>query len=309
MTQRTTNTRVAPTGKGFEQFLDRLDLLTGLRRSGFDRFQQIENPRFPPALLGHFAEMAVIQAFVRDDVAAEKKDRLVEQMREQQVENQDDPPGAPVAIVEGMDGLELVVNDGHFDERIEPAGVFVREDLQILQKPLDDLLALGRRINGFARGGIGDARAGDAPEPGAVALDGIHNVDEQAGGKKRPVAQAVRSFPKGVVVVQNLLFFRREARVVEAQVSVKFVVGRENVLDLGTRPRFLQRDGVEQDLRVGNGIGPAFEFGETAARRDGGLQDCRGFQGCDWRQRRQVVVGAVAVEHDNEMRRCGLICK
>ena len=37
------------------------------------------------------------------------------------IENIEDAPGPAIAIVKGMDGLEPVVDDRHFDQRIEIA--------------------------------------------------------------------------------------------------------------------------------------------------------------------------------------------
>jgi hypothetical protein len=66
--------------------------------------------------------------------------------KHQQVE---DPPGAAVAVSEGVDGLELVVRDGHAHEGIDAFGV-VNEALPIGKLVAQQALADGRRVDDFA---------------------------------------------------------------------------------------------------------------------------------------------------------------
>ena len=104
---------------------------------------------------------------VLDDVAAEEKDRLLEQALLEQEKDEQDAPGAAVAIGEGVDGLELVVEHGELHERVEAVLGAVDELLQIRQQRADARLAVGRRIDDFAGGAVYQIRAGMRADAGA----------------------------------------------------------------------------------------------------------------------------------------------
>ena len=66
-----------------------------------------------------------------------------------------------VAIGKWMDGLELVVGDGHADERVDVAGaVFtVQEPLPVGEQAADSVVAFGGRVDNLGRGVVGEGRA------------------------------------------------------------------------------------------------------------------------------------------------------
>ena len=68
-----------------EQVADGFDLQHRRLGGRFHGAQDVENPRLPRAAFGHLAEVRVVVAFVLDDVAAEEKDRLLEQALLEQV--------------------------------------------------------------------------------------------------------------------------------------------------------------------------------------------------------------------------------
>ena len=76
-----------------------------------------------------------------------------------------------------------------------------------------------------------------------------------------------------------------------------FVVVSNILTTLG--PRFLERDGVEQDRGVRHRPRAAFQLGETAAGADGGFQNRRCFEMRRGWEEREVVVrfGAVKCGH------------
>jgi hypothetical protein len=58
-----------------------------------------------------------------------------------------------------MDGFELVVRNGHADERIDRL-LFVQEALPVGEQVADALLAFGRGVYDRARGRVGEGGAG-----------------------------------------------------------------------------------------------------------------------------------------------------
>lgn len=67
-----------------------------------------------------------------------------------QVRDVQDPARAAVAVVEGMERLELVVDDGHTDERVDTV-ISAKVFLKIAEQPQDQFLANGRSVDGFFR--------------------------------------------------------------------------------------------------------------------------------------------------------------
>jgi len=53
------------------------------------------------------------------NIATQVKDGQGQQTRFDQTQNIKNPPGPAIATVKGMNGLELMVADGHLDQRIQ----------------------------------------------------------------------------------------------------------------------------------------------------------------------------------------------
>ena len=60
----------------------------------------------------------VVCALVMGDVTTEVKDGEIQQAVDHEIEHRDDATGTTVAVVEGVDAFKLVMNDGHFDQRV-----------------------------------------------------------------------------------------------------------------------------------------------------------------------------------------------
>ena len=88
---------------GVGQGLDVLDALGGFLGGLADGFQQVEEPRLLGLLLGDFTQEAVIVAFSTEDAAAEEKHGLVEQAGKAEEKDEENAPGAAVAIVKRVD--------------------------------------------------------------------------------------------------------------------------------------------------------------------------------------------------------------
>ena len=80
--------------------------------------------------------------------------------------------------------------------------------------------------------------------------------------------------------MQDLLGVRREVGAVSVggEAAIEFVVSGEDVLDLGTQFRFLERESIQQDSGIRNAVGSAFQFGQSAAGAGGGFKHAGSLQ-------------------------------
>ncbi len=242
--------------------------------------------------------LLVVTRFVLDDESTQKENRDFEQSVHDQLQNDQDPAGASVAVEERMNGFELIMRDADPDERVELGGGVVRELLEIGQLAPEQGFAFGRRVDDFPGLGILQGRAGQIADASLGLLDDVDDLDRQIGGKKRTLADGVHSVPEGVAVMQDLLGVRRGIGAVAlcGEAAEEFVVGGENVFDLGAELRFLEREGVEQNGGVRNAVGAPFQFGQSATRASGGFKDARGFEFGLGRQLRELIERLIGAE-------------
>ena len=85
------------------------------------------------------------------------------------------------------------------------------------------------------------------------------------------------SVPERIAVMQDFLGVRRKVGVVAiaGEAAIKFIVGRENILDFGTPFRFLKRESVEEDGGIRDAVGAALQFGQGAAGASGSFKHRR----------------------------------
>ena len=109
--------------------------------------------------------------------------------------------------------------------------------------------------------------SGQVANAGFVFLDDVDDLDGQIGGEKWPIPDDIHSMPEGVAVMKDLFGLRGEIGAVSVggKSAIEFVVGGENVLDFGTELRFLEREGVEQDVGIRNAVRSAFQFCQLSA--------------------------------------------
>jgi hypothetical protein len=124
---------------------------------------------------------------VRYHVAAQVQDRQVQQPLLNQEEDVDDAAGAPIAIDEGVDGLELVVAHGHADQRVQ-LGLLVQKALPVGQHVAQARFALGRGVDHLARAVIDQLGARGSADVQVHALQGAADI-HRGGGAERPVFQ------------------------------------------------------------------------------------------------------------------------
>ena len=80
--------------------------------------------------------------------------------------------------------------------------------------------------------------------------------------------------------MQHFFGVRREigAVAIGSEPAKQLIVRGENVFDFGTEFRFLESKGVQENGRVRNVVGAAFEFGKGPAGASGSLKDGSSFQ-------------------------------
>ena len=111
--------------------------------------EHVEHPRLPRVVTRHIIEQAIVLGPPADDRATEIEDGLVQQPlfhQEQQIEN---APGPAVAVRERMDRLELIVADGHSNQRVE-VRIVVKEALPVGKQVAEPVLSLGRGVDHLA---------------------------------------------------------------------------------------------------------------------------------------------------------------
>ena len=140
-----------------------------------------------------------------------------------------------------MNGLELVVGDGHADEWVDVAGaVFpVQEPLPVGEQAADPVLAFGGRVDDLGRGVVGESRARHTPHLHRSVFDAA--ADElrrcRAEGPSRKRGEPVE---ERVAIPQR--FFRGRVSCVAAPGEAKKPIrGGDNVLDFRTRLGLEQR--------------------------------------------------------------------
>ena len=74
-------------------------------------------PSFPCALLADFLQKAVIVGTMRLEIEAEIEERLMQDILNAEIERHQQTANAAIAVQEGMDGLELHVEEASLDQR------------------------------------------------------------------------------------------------------------------------------------------------------------------------------------------------
>jgi len=283
-------------GQGFvEKVADGEDPAGGPDGGFFDAGEEEEDPGFPLAPLSDAAEEAVVFGFVLDKVPAEVEDGDAQEAGVDEEEDIEDASGSAVAIGEGMDGFELVVGDGHADQRVEVAFGAEEEVFEVAQFVLDDVDAEGRGVGD----GLGDRVADHdllvaAEADGLVAEDAaevFHEVEPERLG-----LDGLESAAQGGAVTEDFLGGEvGRAGFVEGG-GEEGVLGGDDVFDLGAELGFLKGDDVDQDTLIGDEVAGAFEFGEGFIGRDATLENGLGLELDGRREEREGVVGFFGVE-------------
>ncbi len=260
------------------QAVDRLDQAQRLLRGLGNAAQHVEQPRFPVAGIAHRLQQPVIVRLAAGDEAAEIQDRNVEQPGPRQVQHVDDPPEPTVAVGEGVDAFELVMDDRHLDQRVEiavpappdpvlPNGIVVDEDLQRVHVCDDRVGVLRRDIDHRAGLVVLEGGARRRAKPAVGALEHLeHGNDHRVGQQTAQAVLFAEAMAQRVGIERDFLC-RRGRRVFGKGARVEQLVLRgDDVLDLGARLGFLHRKHVDQDALIGDRCGTALQLGEVPVR-------------------------------------------
>ena len=221
-------------------------------------------------------------------IPREVEDGLIEQPCVDEHQDVEHSTGAAVAVMKWVDGLELIVRDGHPDQGVK---VVVRVDEALPGRELveDEVAAFGGCIDDAVGNGVGDTRPRDSAHQHLSAVQGRANLG-RCGSGQGPVLDRLDADEQGLPVAVGLL--GRLITIAELGVPEQGVARGDDVLDLRTRLRFEQREAAEQHAWVRQQASGLRQRRERCPSLDGRLQDPLRFEvetlGWHWRQ---VVVG------------------
>ena len=112
------------------------------------------------------------------DRLTQVKNRQFEKTALNEEQNIDNSSGPPVAVEEGVDRLELIMNDWKLNQRVE--AIFGMDEIfEVLQFISDNRFAFRRCINDFTGRSISDCCSGGIPDSGLMPLDDLDEFDKQ----------------------------------------------------------------------------------------------------------------------------------
>lgn len=279
-------------GRVFRQAADGADFGGGPSRCFFDGLQHEEYPGFPGAVPCNVQQEPVVVGLVGDDMAAQVKDGEAEQVLLDQVEDVDDAPGAAVAVAERVDGLELVMGNGHAYERVDVVLV-VQKIFPVGEQFAQPGFAFRRRVDGFAGTVVGQPGAGRAPDVHIDTLGRTANLDCRSRTERALGEGAKASVERGTVA-QGFLGGRIGLAVSVGKLE-KFVRAGDDVFDFRAVPGFKQGNGVDEHILIGNQLGCLLEFGQRRTGGNAAFEYGSGFDLLSWGKVWQRVVRAFRV--------------
>ena len=110
----------------------------------FPPIQHEYDPRFPRGFRCNPSQETIVLALAIDDILAQEEYRFIQEHIVLQIQDIEDSTGATVPVKEWMYGFELIVHDGHLDERVR---LIVCEDVlhQVVHQT-SDIAARRRRV-------------------------------------------------------------------------------------------------------------------------------------------------------------------
>ena len=122
-----------------------------------------------------------------------------------EVQHVDDSAGAPIAIVERMDALELVMDERHLDQGIGiEQRIVIDEALKIVHEGGDLVGILGRSVNGAA-GGVLERGAGHLAETSLIFLKLGLDLEQVVQGKQACLLHGFEAAPQCLPIAEDFL--------------------------------------------------------------------------------------------------------
>lgn len=244
--------------------------VNGLDRGLLDSCEDVVDPLFPSVICAHFLQEAVVVLFRLQDVAAEVEGGDVQQAFFDEVEDIDDAPAAPIAIVERVDGFETMMDQRHLDERIHAGDLrIIDKCLQIVHEMLDLTFVLGWSVDGFACAIV--FQGGSRHPTKACVVLFQHTLDGQNGlvGEQAVPLDGVESLPDGLAVAEDFLGGGRQQAFVAEVFLEQFIMGGDDVLNFRAVLRLLNGEGIDQDALARDAGCLTLQFCELAS---GGIE-------------------------------------
>ena len=188
-----------------------------------------------------------------------------------------------------MNGLKLIVADGHLDQRVQ--AVFgVDKAFPVAQQIADHGFAFGRRVDHLAGGLIANDGTRQPAQFHGLILQGAADFDSGCGGQG-PVLQLPEPLVQGGTVTQCLPGGRIGSALLLG-VAKQLVGGSEDILDFRAVLGFQQRQQIDQQTLIRQQFSRLLELGKCGPSRDTGFENRPGFYRFHrgW-QGRQGVVG------------------
>ncbi|MNJ49385.1 hypothetical protein D3C77_446110 [compost metagenome] len=246
------------------QLLDAGDERYGALGRVDHRIEHVEQPGLPVTCVTHRLQFAVVAPLVLDKVAAEIEHRQVEQPLSHQIEQVEDAAGAAIAVIEGVNALELVVDDGHLDQGIGITELVVIDIAhQIVHQGCYLVCMLGRGVDHLAGAGILEIGAGQTAQAGAVLFQTLLHRQNVGQPDQLLTAHNGKALLEGGGIILHL-FGGRIDRLFKQVGAVEIILGGDDVLDLRAVFCLLQRQGIDQDPLVGDAGRHPLEFGQIA---------------------------------------------
>ena len=171
--------------------------------------------------------------------------------------------------------FELMVDQGHLDQRIRlEERVVVDEPLEIRHERDDVRGILRRRVDDSSRGVL-ERGTRHLPEAGAVALECFLYVLNVFRGQEPGGRDGLEAGAECLSVAEDFLRTAADGFLWKGRVAEQLVVGRDDVLDLGTVLGLLKAEGIDEDLLIRNRCRNPFQFSELPACCRQSLQDGR----------------------------------
>lgn len=280
------------------QFAYSFDEADGFLSCLFYAFEYEEYPFFP--LLCVVAtgitdglNEAVVFSFVVGDVPAEVEDRKVEEVRNDKIQDVDDTSGTSVSVIKGVDGFELVMDDGHLDQRVKFA--YRRVVYKLFEVAHQGIYPgrLRRRIDNGAVVSF-QCRTGNGTEAGAVVLQISLNPFDVIVGQHLMGTDDIEAVDDGFTIVEDLLRRCADDALLEVEVGlIKVVLSGYDILNGGTVLRLLESKGAQQNDFIGDCLCNAFEFGQLSVSAVHLLEYGLGFKVVGQRE-----VGDIVLRHN-----------